>query len=224
MCCDIDHQRPDFADKRSCAAPSDYVGDAGQCSLVNNNTGHPSETMQALHPLFSEDHLQKCSLQDLYSEINTHPPDSYINSEMTGENSSFCSDDDITPVTATDASMNGTLNASGDVPYPINDNTCLPPVTHACQHFGYVADTTRTVVEPIRNGESCILLSTKSRQATPHVANSAPVHDVSRDKDSLKDPSIESRVLDYEPCVEIMRMTMQEDVASSTSGIIISSK
>ncbi|CAI8050420.1 hypothetical protein GBAR_LOCUS27693 [Geodia barretti] len=174
----LNESRPDFADKRSCAAPSDYVGDAGQCSLVNNNTGHPSETMQALHPLFSEDHLQKCSLQDLYSEINTHPPDSYINSEMTGENSSFCSDDDITPVTATDASMNGTLNASGDVPYPINDNTCLPPVTHACQHFGYVADTTRTVVEPIRNGESCILLSTKSRQATPHVANSAPVHDV----------------------------------------------
>jgi hypothetical protein len=221
-CCNSDHHRPEFADKSTCAAHSDYVGDAGQCSVGNNNTGLSSETIQPPHHLFSEDHLQKRSLQDLHSQINTPPPDSYINSEMTGEDSSFCSDDHIAPVqsvTATGACMNGALTASGYVPYPINGNTHPPPAAVTSQHLCCVADTTSTEVQPIRNGESCIPLSTKSLQATPRVADSAPVHDVSRDKDSLRDPSIESRVLDYEPCVEIMRMTMQEDVASSSGYI-----
>jgi hypothetical protein len=217
VCCNSHHHRREFADKSTCAAPSDYVGDTGQCSLVNNNP--PSETMQPLHPLFSEDHLQKRSLQDLHSEINTPPPDSYINSELTGEDSSFCSDDVIAPVQSVTACTNGTLTASGYVPYLINGNTHPPPAAVSSQHLGYVADTTSTEVEPIRNGESCIPLSTNSHQATLRVADSAPVHDVSRDKDSLKDPSIESRVLDYEPCVEIIRMTMQEDVASSSGYI-----
>ena len=219
-CCNSDHHRPEFADKSTCAAHSDYVGDAEQCSVGNNNTGLSSETIQPPRHLFSKDHLQKH--QDLHSEINTPPPDSYINSEMTGEDSSFCSDDHIAPVqsvTATGACTNGTLTASGYVPYPINGSTHPPPTAVTSQHLSCVADTTSTEVQPIRNGESCIPLSTKSLQATPRVADSAPVHDVSRDKDSLGDPSIESRVLDYEPCVEIMRMTMQEDVASSSGYI-----
>ena len=208
-----------------CGANSDYLSDGDQYGSVSHDSGLVSEPtelpLSRSPPPFTADHLQEHrSQQYLHSHIETSHDDPYINSELTEEDSSSCADnaislDTVQSATDTGTSTNESPTDSGYISYPVDGKTTAPSTTVCHSHSGYVPST------EITNDKSCIPLSKKSQNTTQYVTNPTTMTDVA--KDHSNNP-IETRCLDYEPCVEKMRLTMREDGVVSSSGYIETSQ